>query len=78
MNEVWRDLKANGKFYALTLAFPNPQDFQDPAHVNIITDSTHRYFCGSSPLAAMYGFNGKFDALWCGWMLPKDAAESRG
>lgn len=77
MNEVHRVLKPNGKFYALTPAFPNAQAFQDPTHVNIITDSTHRYFCGDSPIAKMYGFNGQFEALRCEWVLPKDALESR-
>ena len=41
MNEVWRVLKPNGVFYALTPAYPNPSAFQDPTHVNIITESTH-------------------------------------
>lgn len=77
MNEVYRVLKPGGKFYALTPAYPNPQAFQDPTHVNIITDTTHLYFCGSSPSAQMYGFTGSFDTLRCEWVLPKNAFKAR-
>ena len=37
MNEVYRVLKSNGKFYALTPFYPKPEAFQDPTLVNIIT-----------------------------------------
>lgn len=77
MNEIYRVLKPNGMFYALTPAFPSSLAFQDPTHVNIITDSTHRYFCGNSPLAKMYGFNGRFEVVRCEWAIPKDALESK-
>jgi hypothetical protein len=46
MNEVWRTLVDGGRFYALTPCYPSLQAFQDPTHVNIITPSTHLYFCG--------------------------------
>lgn len=67
MNEVWRVLAPGGLFYAITPAFPDPDAFVDPTHVNIITDQTHTYFCGDEPKGAMYGFDGRFDAkrvLW--------------
>lgn len=63
MNEVWRVLRPGGRFYASTPAFPHPDAFVDPTHVNIITPKTHRYFCGNEPTARMYGFRGKFTAL---------------
>lgn len=63
MNEVWRVLKPNGVFYAVTPFYPHPAAFQDPTHVNIITKQTHEYFCGNVPPAIAYGFTGSFEAL---------------
>ncbi len=63
MNEVWRVLKPGGRFYAVTPAFPSAKAFIDPTHVNFITDRTHHYFCGKRPLAAMYGFAGRFECV---------------
>ena len=67
MQEVWRVLAPGGLFYALTPAFPNPEAFVDPTHVNIITDATHAYFCGAEPLGRMYGFTGRFEARRAQW-----------
>ena len=77
MNEVWRVLKPNGVFYALTPAYPNPSAFQDPTHVNFITESTHTYFCGESPLGSMYGFTGKFKVRRAEWVIAKDSFEMK-
>lgn len=63
MNEIFRTLKPNGIFYAVTPAYPHPKAFTDPTHINFITDETHTYFCGSTPLGRMYGFNGTFEAV---------------
>lgn len=63
MNEIGRVLKNDGIFLAITPAFPNPQAFQDPTHVNIITKRTVKYFTGESPLGRMYGFNKHFELL---------------
>lgn len=73
MSEVWRVLAPGGRFYALTPAYPNPEAFQDPTHVNVITRATHEYFCGEAPLGAMYGFNGRFRALRTEFVVHKDA-----
>lgn len=73
MNEIHRILKPGGRLYALTPAFPRPEAFQDPTHVNIITDQTWRYFCGASPMARMYGFVGGFDMLRNEWALHPEA-----
>ncbi len=81
MDEVWRVLAPGGLFYAITPAFPDPDAFVDPTHVNIITDQTHTYFCGDEPKGAMYGFNGHFDArrvLWVHGPSSYDAAEVNG
>ena len=60
MNEVWRVLRPGGLLYAQTPAFPHPAAFQDPTHVNILTDDSHRYFVSERPIARMYGFRGQF------------------
>lgn len=73
MNEVWRVLKPGGFFYAVTPAYPSPEAFQDPTHVNIITDRTHEYFCGDNPFARIYGFHGQFEALEVRRVLKKNA-----
>jgi SAM-dependent methyltransferase len=63
MNEIHRVLRGGGRFYALTPYYPNAASFQDPTHVNIITNLTHVYFCEPNPMARMYGFNGKFKLI---------------
>lgn len=60
MNEVSRVLAPGGLFYALTPAYPAPEAFVDPTHVNILTARSHLYFVGPQPLGRMYGFNGHF------------------
>jgi SAM-dependent methyltransferase len=72
MNEVWRVLAPGGRFYALTPAFPNPEAFTDPTHVNIITHKTHEYFSGEQPMGRMYGFSGQFKALRVEWVHVPD------
>lgn len=60
MNEIWRVLKPNGIFYAITPVYPHPDSFKDPTHVNFITDGTHEYFTGPK-YARPYGFIGDFE-----------------
>lgn len=61
MNEIYRVLRPGGIFLALTPAFPHPEAFQDPTHVNIITEKTFpNYFCNPYQWASMYGFSGQF------------------
>lgn len=73
MDEIWRVLMPDGRFYALTPAWPNAEAFVDPTHVNIITERTHEYFCDEQPLAHMYGFNGRFEALRTEWVHVENA-----
>lgn len=73
MQEIWRVLKPEGKFLALTPAYPAKQAFQDPTHVNFITKETHTYFCGQNPLAARYGFTGQFEAASVKPVMPEEA-----
>ena len=79
MSEVWRILKPQGLFVARTPAYPHPEAFQDPTHVNVITDTTVSYFArrpqadGSvidawgPELGRRYGFKGSFVLLSQQW-----------
>ena len=73
MNEVWRVLKPGGIFYAVTPAYPMPEAFQDPTHVNIITDQTHHYFCRDWSYTSNYGFKGRFEIVAAKWVHPRVA-----
>lgn len=70
MSEVRRVLKVGGLFLSQTPAYPSKEIFQDPTHVNFITEDTFpRYFCDPEPLAetAGYGFVGGFELLAQEW-----------
>jgi SAM-dependent methyltransferase len=70
MNEIHRVLKPGGVFLGATPAFPYPQTYQDPTHVNVITDYTVQYFVEngqSLKLGRQYGFKGKFELMGQGW-----------
>jgi len=73
MDEIWRVLAPGGLLYAVTPAYPHAEAFQDPTHVNIITDHTHDYFCGAKPLARMYGFGGRFEMRRLEWVAVQQA-----
>jgi SAM-dependent methyltransferase len=60
MNEIWRVLKPEGVFYAVTPAYPHEKAFRDPTHVNVITAKSHRYFTRPELGGRMYGFTGDF------------------
>lgn len=71
MNEIHRVLKPGGLFMHQTPAFPFKQAFQDPTHVNIITEDTFPYyFCEPNVYARKigYGFTGSFDLIHQGWL----------
>jgi SAM-dependent methyltransferase len=68
MNEIYRTLKPNGLFYALTPAYPGSEAFQDPTHVNFIAYETCRYFTGKTAYAKRYGFAGEFEQIEMRWM----------
>lgn len=81
MSDIHRCLKPAGVFYAETPAYPHSTAFQDPTHVNIITEETIFYFCPKQTTAdktacnlllkhgQSYGFKGEFmldDQRWRG------------
>lgn len=64
MNEIWRVLKHNGIFLHKTPIYPYAEAFQDPTHVNIMTEKTiEMYFNDYYPVANIYGFNGGFKMI---------------
>jgi SAM-dependent methyltransferase len=68
MSEIYRVLKVGGIFFSHTPAYPSKEAFQDPTHVNIITEDTFLgYFCGDSPYASTYGFEGSYDLIAQEW-----------
>lgn len=69
MNEIYRVLKVDGIFLSVTPAYPHTAAFQDPTHVNIITEETFRcYFDDTNRWAKIYGFDGHFRVLRQEWM----------
>jgi len=64
MSEIHRVLKPSGLFFARTPYYPTSEVFQDPTHINYITNNTFPYyFCWhpyGGPWARMYGFQGQF------------------
>lgn len=68
INEVYRVLKDGGLFLSLTPAYPHPEAFQDPTHVNVITEKTFRaYFDNVNRWASSYGFKGAFQIRMQEW-----------
>jgi len=72
MNEIHRVLCDGGLFMSYTPAYPSKEAFQDPTHVNIITEDTFpKYFCAQDsdrPWAEIYGFTGKFRLIDQAWL----------
>lgn len=68
MNEIYRVLRPGGIFFSSTPAFPHSEAFQDPTHVNIITEKTFlMYFNDHYPVAHIYGFVGGFKIIAQEW-----------
>jgi SAM-dependent methyltransferase len=69
MSEIHRCLASGGIFISSTPCYPWPVAFQDPTHVNIMTENTlGKYFCGDHPWAGMYGFMGRFTVVDEAWV----------
>ncbi len=63
MNEVYRVLKPNGIFYAITPVYPKESVFMDPTHVNFLTKNSYKYFTSPYNSASMYGYVGNFNKI---------------
>jgi len=73
MSEILRVLKPGGLLLAVTPAYPAKQAFQDPTHVNFITEDTHSYFCDEKgKYLSRYGFTGAFKKESVEWVLPEE------
>ena len=71
INEIYRILKPDGLFLHVTPAYPSKEVFQDPTHVNFITEDTFpNYFCAPNNWASElgYGFKGDFDLIKQYWI----------
>lgn len=68
MNEIFRVLKPEGLFFNIQPCFPAKEAFQDPTHVNIMTEDTlYQYFCNPA-WARIYGYDGSFEMISEGWL----------
>lgn len=75
MNEASRVLKKSGVLLAVTPAYPSPVSFQDPTHVNIITEGTVNYFLNRHVVEnhLEYGFTCRFELVAQFWVGPFSA-----
>jgi len=75
MNEASRILKRGGVLLGVTPAFPSPVSFQDPTHVNIITEATVNYFLNRhvEENHLEYGFTCRFELVAQFWAGPFSA-----
>lgn len=71
INEIFRVLKPGGLFFSMQPCYPVKQAFQDPTHVNIMTEDTlYLYFCEPA-WARIYGYDGSFKLKKDGWLGDK-------
>lgn len=69
MNEINRCLMPGGYFYAVTPAFPSAAAFQDPTHVNFITEETIKYFSEAGWANNLeYEYSGNFKIVHQSWV----------
>ena len=69
MNEVYRILKPGGILICVTPAYPSPQTFQDPTHVNFITEETISYFDENAWAKTLgYGLTDYFQRVHQSWL----------
>jgi len=68
MNEIFRVLKPEGVFFNIQPCYPSKEAFQDPTHVNIMTEDTLNLYFSGPAWARIYGFEGSFVMLEEGWV----------
>ncbi len=72
LNEASRVLSRGGILLCVTPAYPSPLSFQDPTHVNIITEGTVQYFLNlkGSDQDLDYGITCEFELVQQFWAGP--------
>jgi len=85
LNEASRVLSPGGVLLCVTPAYPSPLAFQDPTHINIITEGTIQYFLNvkGSDQDLDYGITCEFELVeqfWAGpfSLIRKSTWESEG
>ena len=69
MNQINRCLVTGGIFLAVTPAVPSPAAFQDPTHVNFITEETINYFANFDSAKNLdYEYSGSFKIVHQSWV----------
>jgi len=72
VNQIHRILCDGALFLSCTPACPSNEAFQDPTHVNIITEDTFsKYLCVEGvgrPWTEIYGFTGEFKLVDQAWL----------
>ena len=71
MNEIFRILKPNGIFFNIQPVYPSKSVFQDPTHVNIMSEDTMDFYFCEKAWARIYGYNGTFKMCENGWIGDK-------
>lgn len=71
MNEIFRILKPGGMFFAIQPVYPSKSVFQDPTHVNIMSEDTMDFYFCSKSWARIYGYEGSFEMIKDGWIGEK-------
>jgi len=67
-NEIFRILKRNGHFFCIQPCYPAKEVFQDPTHVNVMTEDTIPMYFGQNAWARIYGYDGSFTVCEEGWL----------
>lgn len=71
MNEIFRILKPGGIFFSIQPVYPSKSVFQDPTHVNIMSEDTLDFYFCSKSWARIYGYEGSFEMIKDGWIGDK-------
>lgn len=71
MNEIFRILKPGGVFFSIQPVYPSKSVFQDPTHVNIMSEDTLDFYFCSKSWARIYGYEGSFEMIKDGWLEDK-------
>ncbi|MCK5537831.1 MAG: methyltransferase domain-containing protein [Bacteroidales bacterium] len=71
MNEIFRILKPGGIFFSMQPVYPSKSVFQDPTHVNIMSEDTMDFYFCSKAWARIYGYEGSFVMIKDGWIGDK-------